>query len=137
MGISWNSVTVAGNLTREPELKYTASQQAVCNITIAVNERVKQGQDWVEVPIFVDVTLWQKNAEIACEFLHKGSPVLIGGRLRQEKWEKDGIKHSKLSVTCDRMQLVGQGKRDEYNQGPAPEHVNQDQPRQHGEDFEW
>jgi single-strand DNA-binding protein len=56
---------------------------------------------------FIDVTLWGRTAEIANEYLSKGSPLLVEGRLKQDRWEKDGQKHSKLKVTCDRMQMLG------------------------------
>jgi single-strand DNA-binding protein len=104
---SYNRVILVGNLTRDPELRYIPSGTAVSDIGLAVNDRFKRGDQWVEEATFVDVTLWGRTAEIANEYLSKGSPVLIEGRLKLHTWEKDGQKHSKLRVTCDRMQMLG------------------------------
>jgi single-strand DNA-binding protein len=104
---SFNRVILVGNLTRDPELRYIPSGTAVSDIGLAVNDRFKRGDQWVEDVTFVDVTLWGRTAEIANEYLSKGSPVLIEGRLKLHTWEKDGQKHSKLRVTCDRMQMLG------------------------------
>jgi single-strand DNA-binding protein len=94
-------------LTRDPELRYIPSGTAVSDIGLAVNDRIKKGDQWVDETTFVDITLWGRTAEIANEYLSKGSPVLIEGRLKLHTWEKDGQKHSKLRVTCDRMQMLG------------------------------
>jgi len=104
---SFNRVILVGNLTRDPELRYVAKRTAVSDVGLAVNDRVKRNDEWVEETAFVDVTLWGRTAEVANEFLTKGSPVLIEGRLRYETWEKAGEKRSKLKVVCDRMQMLG------------------------------
>ena len=104
---SYNRVILMGNLTRDPELRYIPSGTAVSDISLAVNDRVKRNDQWVDEVTFVDVTLWARDAEIANEYLSKGSPVLIEGRLKQDRWEKDGQKHSKIKVVCDRLRLVG------------------------------
>jgi single-strand DNA-binding protein len=104
---SFNRVILVGNLTRDPELRYIPSGTAVSDIGLAVHDRVKRGDQWVEEPVFVDVTLWGRTAEIANEYLSKGSPVLIEGRLKLDRWEKDGQKHSKLKVIGERLQMLG------------------------------
>jgi single-strand DNA-binding protein len=104
---SFNRVILVGNLTRDPELRYIPSGMAVSDIGLAVNERIKRNEQWVDEPVFVDITLWGRLAEIANEYLSKGSPVLIEGRLRLDRWEKDGQKHSKLKVTAEKMQMLG------------------------------
>lgn len=104
---SFNRVILVGNLTRDPELRYIPSGMAVSDVTLAVNDRIKRGDQWVDEATFVDITLWGRTAEIANEYLSKGSPVLIEGRLKLDRWEKDGQKHSKLRVTCERMQMLG------------------------------
>jgi len=104
---SYNRVILMGNLTRDPELRYIPSGTAVSDVTLAVNDRIKRNNEWVEEVSFIDVTLWGRTAEVANEYLSKGSPLLIEGRLRQDRWEKEGQKHSKLRVTCDRMQMLG------------------------------
>ena len=104
---SFNRVVLVGNLTRDPELRYIPSGTAVSDIGLAVNDRVKRGDQWVEEPVFVDITLWGRTAEIANEYLSKGSPVLIEGRLKLDTWETEGQKRSKLRVVCERMQMLG------------------------------
>jgi single-strand DNA-binding protein len=104
---SYNRVVLVGNLTRDPELRYIPSGTAVSEITLAVNDRVKRNDQWVEETTFVDVTLWARTAEVANEYLSKGSSVLIEGRLKYDTWEKDGQKRSKLSVVGEKMQMLG------------------------------
>jgi single-strand DNA-binding protein len=104
---SFNRVILVGNLTRDPELRYIPSGTAVSEIGLAVNDRVKRNDQWVDEATFVDVTLWGRTAEIANEYLSKGSPVLIEGRLKLDRWEKDGQKHSKLRVVGERLQMLG------------------------------
>lgn len=105
---SFNRVILVGNITRDIELKYTQSSLAVTEIGLAVNDRRKnQAGDWVEETTFVDVTLWGRTAEVAGEYLGKGSSVLIEGRLKLDTWEKEGQKKSKLRVVGERMQMLG------------------------------
>ena len=104
---SFNRVILVGNLTRDPELRYIPSGTAVSEIGLAVNDRVKRNDQWVDETTFVDVTLWGRTAEVANEYLSKGSPVLIEGRLKQDRWEKDGQKHSKIKVVAEKMQMLG------------------------------
>jgi len=106
---SYNRVILVGNLTRDPELRYIASGTAVTDLSLAVNDRWKTPEgDWVEDTTFVDVTLWARNAEVAGEYLSKGSPVLIEGRLKLDTWEtQDGQKRSRLRVVGERMQMLG------------------------------
>src|SRR3954468_6006541 len=116
---SFNRVILMGNLTRDVELKYLPSQMAVAEIGLAVNDRRKNQQgEWIEEVTFVDVTLWGRTAEIAAEYLSKGAPVLIEGRLKLDSWEKDGKKNSKLRVVGEKMQLLG--GRGEGGGGPRP-----------------
>lgn len=104
---SFNRVILVGNLTRDPELRYIPSGSAVSEIGLAVNDRVKKGDQWVDETTFVDVTLWARTAEVANEYLSKGSSVLIEGRLKLDTWEKDGQKRSKLRVIAEKMQMLG------------------------------
>lgn len=128
---SFNRVILLGNITRDIEVKYLPSGMAVAEIGLAVNDRRKnQNGEWVEETTFVDVTLWGRTAEIAGEYLGKGSPVLIEGRLKLDQWETDGQKRSKLRVVGERMQMLGQrgggggrgqaGPPDEAEFGDAP-----------------
>ena len=106
---SYNRVILVGNLTRDPEIRYTPNGTPVCDLGLAVNERTKNPNgEWVEEPVFVDVTLWERTAEVASEYLSKGAPVLIEGRLKLDTWQgTDGQKRSKLRVVCQRMQMLG------------------------------
>jgi len=107
---SYNRVILVGNLTRDIELKYTPGGTAVTDIGMAVNDRRKTASgEWVDETTFVDVTLWGRTAEVASEYLGKGSPILVEGRLKLDTWETDGQKRSKLRVVCDRMQMLGGG----------------------------
>jgi len=117
---SYNRVVLVGNLTRDPELRYIPSGTAVSEIGLAVNDRVKKGDQWVDETTFVDVTLWARTAEVANEYLSKGSSVLIEGRLKLDMWEKDGQKRSKLRVVADKMQMLGGRGGDGGNGGGRP-----------------
>lgn len=105
---SFNRVILLGNLTRDVELKYLPSGTAVADVGLAVNDRRKnQAGEWFDETTFVDVTLWGRTAEVASEYLGKGSPVLIEGRLKLETWETDGQKRSRLKVVGEKMKMVG------------------------------
>ena len=105
---NFNRVIVAGNLTRDVELKYTKEGTTVTDIGLAINERRKtKDGEYVDETTFVDITLWGRLAEVAAEYLKKGSPALIEGRLRLDTWEQDGHKRSKLRVIGERMQMLG------------------------------
>ena len=118
---SFNKVVLLGNVTRDPELRYISSGTAVTDIGLAVNDRRKTASgEWVEETTFVDVTIWGRTAEVAGEYVTKGSPLLIEGRLKLDTWEKDGKKNSKLRVVGERMQLLGsrgEGGRSEGGRG--------------------
>ena len=106
---SYNRVILLGNLTRDPELRYLQSGMAVTDIGLAVNDRRKNATgEWIEETTFVDVTLWGRTAEIAGEYLSKGAPVFIEGRLKLDSWDdkQSGQKRSKMRVVCERMQLL-------------------------------
>ena len=105
---SFNKVILMGNLTRDPEVRYTQGGTAVSEIGLAVNDKRKDAKgEWVEETTFVDCTLWGRTAEIAGEYLGKGSSVLVEGRLKLDSWEKDGQKRSKLRVVAENMRMLG------------------------------
>ncbi len=108
---SFNKVILLGNLTRDPQVRYTPSGTAVAEIAMAVNRYWfdKQTNSRREETTFVDVTLWGREAEVAGEYLAKGRPVLIEGRLQLDTWDdkQTGQKRSKLRVVAERMQLLG------------------------------
>jgi len=104
---SFNRVILVGNLTRDVDVRFTKSGTPVTDLGLAVNDRVKRNDEWIDETTFVDVTLWGRTAEIAGEYLSKGSSVLIEGRLKLDTWEQDGQKRYKLHVVGDRMQMLG------------------------------
>ncbi len=119
---SYNRVLLIGNLTRNPEIRYTPSGAAVADLGLAVNETFKnKAGETVEQVCFVDVVVWGRQAETASEYLHKGSPVFVEGRLQLDQWEnQQGEKRSKLRVRADRVQFLGSpGKGTEYAAAPA------------------
>jgi single-strand DNA-binding protein len=102
-----NHVILLGNLTRDPEVRYTPSGTPVATLGVAVNNRVKQGDEWRDDPCFIDVVVFGKQAESCGEYLSKGQPVLVEGRLRYRTWEgQDGQKRSKHEVTAFRVQFM-------------------------------
>jgi len=107
-----NTVTVVGRVTRDAELSYVASGTAKCEFAIATNRRVKKGDQWSDEASFFDLTLWDKQAESLNKYLVKGTQVAVQGELRQDRWEKDGQKHSKTQVFVNSIQLLGGGKRE-------------------------
>lgn len=105
---SFNKVLMMGNLTRDPELTFTPSGGALCKFGLAVNRKFKSGDDWKEDVCFVDITVWGKQGENCAEYLKKGSPAFIEGRLQQSSWETDsGEKRSKLEVVANVVQFLG------------------------------
>ena len=108
---SFNRVVLVGNLTRDPEVRYTPSQTAVTDIGLAVNRQWfdKATNSRKEDVSFIDVTLWGRQAEVAGEYLSKGRQVLIEGRLQMDSWEdkETGQKRSKLKVIGESMQMLG------------------------------
>ncbi len=104
--INMNLVVLAGNLTHDPELRHTNGGTAVTELRMAANRRFKKKDNTIgSDTVFVDVEVWGKQAESCCEWLKKGSPVLVEGRLKLDTWEKDGQRRSKLLVVGERVQF--------------------------------
>lgn len=112
---SFNKAILCGKLTRDPQVKYTAGGTAVAEISMALSRKYhdKSSNSQKEETTFVDVTLWGRQAEVAGEYLQKGRPVLIEGRLQLDTWDdKDtGQKRSKLRVVCENMTMLGSGEK--------------------------
>lgn len=108
---SFNKVILVGNMTRDPQVRYTPGGMAVADVGLAVNHTWtdKQTNQRKEEVTFVDVTLWGRTAEIAGEYLAKGKQVLIEGRLQLDQWDdkESGQKRSKLKVVCENMTMLG------------------------------
>lgn len=130
---SVNRVILIGNLTRDVELRFISSGTAVAEIGLAVNDRVKKGDEWIDETTFVDITLWGKTAETVSQYCQKGSPLFVEGRLKLDSWEKDGTKHYKMRVIGERIQLLG--KRGDSDGGQRQQRPSQQsQPETYGDE---
>ncbi|MDR1837566.1 MAG: single-stranded DNA-binding protein [Treponema sp.] len=107
--VDLNHVVLIGRLTRDAEIKYMASGQAVCKFSIAVNRRKKNGDQWEDEANFFDIVVWGKQGESLHQYLVKGKMVGIDGELRQDRWQQDGQNRSKVEVVADLVQLLGGG----------------------------
>lgn len=117
-----NKVLLIGNLTRDPELRYTPKGTAVADIGIAINKtfRTQDGQDREEV-CYVNIEVWGRQAETAGQYLSKGAPIFVEGELKYESWtNKEGKKQSTLKIRGERIQFLGRPKNADYKDG-APE----------------
>jgi single-strand DNA-binding protein len=116
-----NKVFLMGNLTRDPELRYTPSGQSVATLRLAVNRRftTRQGENRDET-LFIDVTVWGKQAEICSQYMSKGRPIMIEGRLKQDTWKTpDGQSRSKIGVVAENFQFLGGGGGGRQGGGPG------------------
>jgi single-strand DNA-binding protein len=104
-----NRVVVSGNLTRDPELRSTPGGTSVCSLRIAVNSRRKdESGQWVDKPNYFDVTVWGAQGENCAQYLAKGRPVAVDGRLDWREWEaKDGSKRQSVDIIADSVQFLG------------------------------
>jgi single-strand DNA-binding protein len=105
--VTFNRVILAGNLVRDPEIRYLPSGLSVTSFGIAVNSRYKQNNELKEDVSFFDIVVFGKLGENCAEYLSKGRPVLVEGRLRQRRWETEGVKRSKIEVVADGVQFLG------------------------------
>src|SRR5215469_4954705 len=121
---SFNKVILAGNLTRDPELRYTPKGTAVARITLAVNRTYTSGEggEKKEEVSFVDVDVWGRQAEVISQYLKKGRPLLVEGRLKQDTWEDKNTKQkqSKLKVVLESFSFIDSGNRGGDGGGSAP-----------------
>lgn len=130
--VSLNKVLLIGNLTRNPELRYTPSGVAVCQFGLAVNRRFSSGGQEKTETCFVDVLVWGRQGETVNQYMTKGSPVFVEGRLQMDQWEdrETGGKRTKLQVIAETVQFIGtRGDRDDSGQGGYDE-SRQAPPRQ-------
>lgn len=108
---NFNKVYLIGNLTKDPELRYTPQGTAVANLRLAVNRRFKtKTQELKDETCFVTAVVWSRQAETCNQYLHKGSPVFVEGRLQSRSWEDaSGQKRSVIEVRAERVQFLGSG----------------------------
>src|ERR687888_1496001 len=104
-----NRVILVGNLTRDPELRHTPSGTSVCSLRVAVNSRRKdESGQWVDKPNYFDVTVWGQQGENCAQYLSKGRPVAVDGRLRWREWEdREGGKRQAVDIIADSVQFLG------------------------------
>ena len=114
----FNQITLLGNCTRDPEMRFTTNGIPVCSVSLAVNSFSGSGDERKQDTCFIDVTFFRRVAEIASEYLKKGDPVLISGRLKYETWEgQDGMKRSKHSVIAEQLQLMARSVSEDVESG--------------------
>lgn len=119
--MSFNNVSIIGNLTRDPELRNTQGGTAVLSFGIAVNDRRKNQQtgEWEDYPNFIDCTMFGARAQSVSRFLSKGSKVAIEGKLHWSQWERDGQKRSKIEVFVDEIEFMSQRQQGQLGSEPV------------------
>jgi single-strand DNA-binding protein len=126
----FNRIILIGNLTKDPEVRYTPGGTPVATVPIAVNSRYKQSDDTKEEVLFIDAVVFGKQAETCGQYLSKGRTVLVEGRLRERRWEKDGQKKSKMEVVANNVRFLS--KKDsqgtETGSSPARDYAASDSP---------
>lgn len=133
MARSFNQVTLMGNLTRDPELRQTPNGQSVCSFSLALNRSYKDKTgEWQEATDYVDIVAWGPLGERVAQYLNKGRPALVSGRLQSSSWEQEGKKRTKVEVVAQDVTFLGGpgGNRDagegdsDSSNSPAPTKVN-------------
>jgi single-strand DNA-binding protein len=108
MAANINRVVLVGNLTKDPELRHTGGGTPVCSLRIAVNGRKRdEGGNWADKPNYFSVSVFGNQAESCAQYLSKGRPVAIDGRLDWREWEKDGVKREAVEIVADSVQFLG------------------------------
>jgi single-strand DNA-binding protein len=122
--MSLNSVNILGNLTRDPEIKYTQSGRSVCNLSIANNRVYSKDNEKVTEVSYFDVEVWGAVAENCAKYLAKGSGIVVEGRLKQDRWEKEGKTQSRVRIAANQIHFLpkrgeSQGQQSGYDQNAA------------------
>jgi single-strand DNA-binding protein len=126
-GPNINRVVISGNLTRDPELRSTPGGTSVCSLRVAVNSRRKEGDQWVDKPNYFDVTVWGTQGENCAQYLSKGRPVAIDGRLNWREWDaQDGSKRQSVDIIADSVQFLGTRDSAQVNGGPRESDLQAD-----------
>ncbi|MDD2752259.1 MAG: single-stranded DNA-binding protein [Candidatus Omnitrophica bacterium] len=126
---NFNKVLLIGNLTKDPELRYTPQGTAVVNLRMAVNRKYKdKNQEWKDEVCFITVVAWDKQAETCNQYLHKGSPLFVEGRLQSRSWEDNtGAKRNVIEVRAERVQFLGAPQGSPRQQEPVVQQVSQEE----------
>jgi single-strand DNA-binding protein len=124
--VSFNKIILMGNLTKDPEIRYTPSGMAVANFRIAVNHRYKQGEETKDDVCFIDIVVFGKQAENSGQYLSKGQGVIVDGRLQERRWETDdGQKRSKYEVVAQSVRFLP--RRQDSQTGPGKAEMDVDE----------
>jgi single-strand DNA-binding protein len=129
----FNRVILIGNLTRDPEVRYTPQGTSVCNFGIAVNRKFKQGDETKEEVTFINIVVFGKQADTCGQYLNKGSSVLVEGRLKENRWEtEEGQKRSRHEVVAQSVRFLsrkqGDANTSSSGQGEPPEETTDIEP---------
>ncbi len=140
--MSLNSVNIMGNLTRDPEMKYIPSGKAVCSLSIANNRVYTKNSEKVTEVSYFDVEVWGLAAENCAKYLTKGSGIIVEGRLRQDRWEKDGKTQSRVRITANAVHFLPRKQSDNTapHGAPSPDNRPPETPTAPGtlpEDTAW
>lgn len=137
--VNMNRVIIAGHMAKDPEIRYTPQGKAVCNFSIGVNRRYKGTDDQEKEEVsFFDIQCWGRTAEVAAEYLRKGRPVLIEGRLKQERWEaQDGGNRSKVVIVAESVQFLGSPKDQAQSPEGAPQAAPESPPASAQEEIDF
>lgn len=123
----FNRIILIGNLTRDPEIRYTPSGVAVATLPIAVNSRYRQGDEMREETLFIDAVVFGKQAETCTQYLNKGRMVLVEGRLRERRWEYEGQRRNKFEVIANNIRFLSRkevSESQESDQLPPDEYTD-------------
>lgn len=129
---NFNRTILAGNLTRDPELRYTPSGTPVCSFDLAINSFYTNSKgEKKEDATFVPITVWKRQAELCAEYLKKGRPVLVEGRIKQERWnDKEGKKRSRLTVIASLARFLGAPPKSADTPVPTDDAPAQEEPEE-------
>jgi single-strand DNA-binding protein len=125
-----NTVTQSGRLTKDAEMNYTPGGFAICKFSLAVNYRKKNGEQWVDEVNYFDCKILGKRGESLAQYLTKGSQIMVAGELRQERWEFDGKKQSRITIMVDNVVLTGGGQQ-------SQDHSPQAKPKVENPMYTW
>ena len=119
--MSFNKITIIGRLGRDPELRYTPQGDAVCDFSVAVNDRKRdKGGEWQDITTWFRVTFWRKQAENASKYLTKGRQVFVEGRLQVDEWtDRDGKNRHTLTIQGTELQFLGDGRSEEHSESSS------------------
>lgn len=132
--MSFSKTIIAGNLGQDPEVKTTNGGTVICNMTVAVNERVKEKGEWVDRVEWFRCVLFGKTAENAGKYLSKGRQVLVEGKMRTRKWEKDGKTNYMTELIADSVTFLGSKNGDSGQRDPQPREQRQGAPKSQAQD---